>query len=372
MHTVTNQDEEMKIGSTSARAAALGTLLVLAGGCAASTDPPMPSRPTISAPPSPVETGPSGVGLLAPDPEASLTAPFLIATNEGIFAIAVDGAVEEVFSEPAAMVVDDTRGGVLFQEVRGRWAGLESPGGSTAIRWIEQGSGTAVDLMALEEGQFLELHDALEIGGDLAVYFTRSVGSTPEDMEDLLIRLDPVAGTEAEVRQVGGWEWGSDPISVTPSLIGATSTASVSRTFEFFDHEGAPVEVSGNPLNGPVGDCSSCPDLAELSAGASTLAFVELDPDDDGFLIIPELVLVEAESGNELVRLRLDRPDQGWVPASLDLGDGVVLMNRFVSGETGSEFDRPWVIDLRGEDPVIWEAALAGHARLLRSPPGIP
>jgi hypothetical protein len=310
-------------------------------------------------------------GLLAPDPAARPPAPLLIATADGILSVSGDGGTEEVVRTTAAIVVDDTRGGVLFQEVRGRWAALESPGGSTSIRWIEQGSGDAVDLVVPEEGQFLQLHDALEIGGDLAVYFTRSKGSNPDDMEDLLVRLDPVPRTEAEVRQVGGWEWASDPISVTPSLIGVTATASVSRIFEFFDHAGAPVDVSGNPLDTPAGDCSSCPDLAELSADASTLAYVEFGSDDGGFLIIPEVVLADAGSGEELVRLRLERQDQGWVPASLDLGDGVVVVNRRVSGEPESDFDRPWVIDIRGQVPVVWEAPLAGHARLVRSAPDV-
>jgi hypothetical protein len=343
---------------TRTHAARVVTLGVLAlAGCATSTvqTPPAPTSP---APTTPTPS-------TQPSDHATT---ILIAADGGIFSVSLDGAVEEVAPGATAIAVDDTRGGVLFQEVRGRWDGLESPGGATAIRWIQPGSGDTVDLVVPEQGEFLQLHDAVGVGGDLAVYFTRSTGSTPDDMEDLLVRLDPVSGTEADVRPVGGWEWGSDPISVTPSLIGATSTASVIRSFDFFDHDGTDVEVSGNPLDPPASDCASCPDLAEVSADASILAYVELGSDEDAYETLPELVLVDAESGNELERVRLERPDQGWVPASLDLGDGIVVVNRFVSGEGGSDFDRPLVIDLRKDDPVIWEAPMAGNARLLRAP----
>jgi hypothetical protein len=355
MDTAYDRHEVKMTGTRSARVVALGVLALV--GCATSA---------VQTPPAPTSPAPATAApTISPSDHATTV---LIATQDGIFSVSSDGVVEEVALGATVIAVDDTRGGLLFQEVRGRWDGLESPGGATAIRWIQQGSGETVDLVVPEQGQFLQLHDAVGLGGDLAVYFTRSTGSTPDDMEDLLVRLDPVTGMEAEVRTVGGWEWGSDPISVTPSLIGATSTSSVTRSFDFFDHDGTDVDVSGNPLDPPASDCASCPDLVELSPDASILAYVEFGSDHNGYETIPELVLVDPESGNELERVRLDRPDQGWVPASIDLGDSIVVVNRFVSGEGGSDFDRPLVIDLREDDPVIWEVPMVGNARLLRTP----
>jgi hypothetical protein len=356
--------------SAAGRAIGIGAALLLWAGCASPTVETAGSpTPTTAASTPPASTpAPPEDGLLGPDPAAQPGEPLLIATEDGIVSVTADGAVEEVVPDAAAIAVDDTRGGVFFQEARGRWDGQGSTEDATTIRWVTADGDAPIDLVAPESGQFLGLHDAIVLDGSAVVYYTRSEGSLPDDMVDDLVRIDPDEATVTEVREVGGWEWFSDPISVTPSLIGASSYASVARAFEFFDHRGSTVDVAGNPLAEPAFDCGSCPDLVEVSPDGSTLAHVELGEDAGGFLTIPELVLVDAGTGDELLRLRLDRPDQGWVAASLDLGDGAVVINRFVSGEVGSELDRPWVIDLGGDVPVVWEAPMAGMARLVRSP----
>jgi hypothetical protein len=76
--------------------------------------------------------------------------------------------------------------------------------------------------------------------------------------------------------------------------------------------------------------------------------------------MIPEVVLLDIESGAERRRLRLEWPEGGWMPASLDLDEGILLVNRWTSGELERELARPWVIDLRGD-----------NARLARSQPQI-
>jgi hypothetical protein len=91
---------------------------------------------------------------------------------------------------------------------------------------------------------------------------------------------------------------------------------------------------------------------------------VEFPRDARGYRIISEVVLLDIEHAAERRRLRLERPEGGCVPASLDLG--VLVVNRWTSGEVERDVTR--VIDLRRDDPVVWEAPIAGTARLLRSP----
>jgi hypothetical protein len=137
--------------------------------------------------------------------------------------------------------------------------------------------------------------------------------------------------------------------------------------FDFIDHAGKEVEVAGNPLPEPT-HTSPSPYVAEISSDASTLAYVEFGEDADGFFIIPELVLVDIESGEETLRLRLDRDDGGPLVESLDLGEGVIVVNRVQPDEVGERHvERPWIVDLRGDAPVVWEAPVAGTGRLPRS-----
>jgi hypothetical protein len=300
--------------------------------------------------------------LLAPDPAAAPPASLVVAGPGGVSSIS-PGAVRKLVTGRAVIAVDDTQGGVLFQRARGRF---DTPGVSTTIRWVRPGSDAPEDLVEPREGEQLELEDALRQRQGLDVFYTRSSGSTIKDSTDLLVRLNPQTGRAAELGEVGGWEWGS-AISITPALIGLTSVSEAYRSFEFLDPDGAPRKVPANPLSAPVLDCSHCPDLLELSHDAKTLAYVEFSPDARGYRIIPEVVLLDTESAAERRRLRLERPEGGWVPASLDLGDDILVVNRWTSGEVDRDLDRPWVIDLRGNDPVVWEAPIAGNARLLRS-----
>lgn len=300
---------------------------------------------------------------LLPDPEADPPAGIVLAGPGGVFSIGVGEAVRKIVTGGAVIAVDDTHGGVLFQRAQGRF---DKAGVSTTIHWVKRGSSTPEALVEPSRGEYLELEEALRQSHGPAVFYTRSTGSTIKDSSDVLVRLDPSTGHEAELGEVGGWEWGS-ALSITPSLIGLTSVSEAYRTFEFRGPDGARRRLRANPLRSPALDCGHCPDLLELSQDAKTLAYVEFPRDARGYRIIPEVVLLDTETAAERWRLRLERREGGWVPASLDLGDGVLVVNRWSSGEVERHLVRPWVIDLRGDDPVIWEAPIAGNARLARA-----
>ena len=334
------------------------TVLAIVAACGRPAgDAPSPAP---SASPSP-STSPADPSLLRPDPSAEPPASVVIAGPDGVFVIDTSGDVRQIVDEPAAVAVDDGAGGVVYQAARGRWYGTGNPP-STALRWRRAASSEAVTVADPEPGAALTLHDVL--GG--TVFATRSSGSGPEDMLDTLIAIDLVSGGERDIRNVGGWEYGSDPITVTSELIGASYVAEGSYGVDFFDHAGRTVEVPGNPIPEPNHEAGLA--LAELSPDAATLAYQESGPDAQGYITIPEVVFVETRTGEELRRLRLDRPDQGWGTVSFDLGERVLVVNRTVTGEYDALMDAPWVIDLSGPKPIVWEAPVAGRAQLLRSP----
>jgi hypothetical protein len=340
-------------------------LLLLTVGCTKldRAGIPPPTRGPDSSRPRP---SPTASGLLRPDPQALPPASLLIAGPEGVSLVSATGPVRELVQGSVAAAVDDTRGGLVYQRSREHY-GAGVPSNSTTIEWIKNGSGASTALVTPAAGQFLELHDAVELKGQPAVFYTRFEGGVGhEDTVHTLMRIDIPTGRQTTLRPVGGFEASSEPISVTASLIAMTRLENTKGAFEFLTPDGTPVSPARNPLP-PGSDCDApCPGLAELSPDAETLAYVERGADAQGYRIIPEVVLMHMNTGTELRRLRLDRPDQGWEPASLDLGNGVLVVNRLVSGEIDSAFAEPWVIDLAADEPLVWQAPLAGNARLVR------
>jgi hypothetical protein len=347
------------------RSPAVATLLVvLASGCADTPRGSPSAAPSTTGVSTPAPGDPS---LLGPDPAASPPAALLIAGPDGVTEVAPTGETRTLVQGPVAFAVDDTTGGLVYQVGRGRPYGDPSHP-STALIWQRAGGAAPTALAEPHPGTFFALHDALATpGGAVEVFATRASGSNPEDWLDTVVAFDPVSGSARDIRDVGGWEYGTEPVTVTPTLLGGSYSAEALIGMDFFDQRGNPVDIGGNPLPEPTHDCS-CPRLAELSPDAATLAYLEMGDDGQGFFIIPEVVLVDAGSGEELRRLRLDRPDQGWMPISFDLGDGVLVVNRSVTGEFDAPVDAAWVIDLREPEPVVWQAPVSGRAHLVRAP----
>jgi hypothetical protein len=354
-----------RTGPAVRRRLAIASVLLVVAGCTGPTSPGAGASPS----PSRAREAPA---LLGADPSAAAAAAVLVAGPDGVSVFTPDGGVRELVDGPVAIAVDDLRGGLLYQRARAR---LE-PGaasGPTAVERIAKNGRAPAVLVTPAPGQSLALHDSVDLGGEVAVFYTRfDGGAGHEDTVHTLMRAGAATGRPSEVRRVGGFEESSEPVSVTASLLVLTYLENTTGAFEFLSPDGTPVDAARNPRP-PGTNCDApCPDLAELSPDASTLAYMERGPDPAGYMTIPEVVLMDMDSGRELRRLRLDRPHQGWWPSSLDLGAGVVVVNRVASGTEGErEFVEPWLIDLRGEDPVVWQAPQAGHARLVRREPSV-
>ena len=324
--------------------------------CAAPSGPPTPA-PTSSS-----VASPDPNDLLHPDAGTSSPADVVIAAADGIYSIPEGGEPRRVYDGTAAVAVDDTRGGIVFQASRG----IDFPqpsSGSTEIRWQRSG-GSAELVVSPSEGQHLTLHDAVETTSGVRVLYTLSVGSTPDDSKDTLISLDPATGATREIRTVGAWEYASGPISVAPSVIGLTSYAEAFVEIEFFTHDAEAVDIPGNPL--PEANHEYRFYAAELRPDTEILGYLERSTSVVGAGNVPSVVLVDTDSGQELERLRL-LPGEDWQAVSLDIGNDVVIVNRTPIEPTDARYLEAWTIDLRGDVPVVWEAPIKGEARLLRS-----
>lgn len=106
--------------------------------------------------------------------------------------------------------------------------------------------------------------------------------------------------------------------------------------------------------------------MAELSDDGR-LAYYErfFDGAESRFI----LVVADLESGEELFRQDLNRPDQGWSPKTIDLLGNQVIVNRTESGLFDAPFIEALVIDL--DSGAVTEVVLAGHTRFFKGPMGI-
>lgn len=111
---------------------------------------------------------------------------------------------------------------------------------------------------------------------------------------------------------------------------------------------------------------AACFEYAELSDDGR-LAYLERDV--GGARVRFVLVVVDLDTGDELFRQDLERPDQGWVPKTIDLLGSQAIVNRSESGLYRAPFVDALLIDL--DTGVVSELGMVGHARFLKGPMGI-
>ena len=308
----------------------------------ASSSSDAPTTSTTAAPPTTTE---------APD---LIDAELLVAGPDAVSLVHTDLTVETLVDSPAFFAIDDLEGGVLFQIER--W----SDNRRSIVYQVAQGGSEAVATLIPAIDQGLTLNGMARDDGDPYIYYTRREGETPDDAVHTLRRYNLTSREVSELTDVGGWEWGSFPISISNSLILTNWSAEASHGMDFFDLEGnvAAVAADPDPVDDAFFDCYwECPSVGELSQDSERLVYVE-EVDGDSYAVIRHVA-----SGAEIRRLNLGFPDAWWV-AAFDLNSNYLVVNR----ETTDSMLQAWVFDLRDVDPEITVLPTAGYAYLTRSP----
>ncbi|NNF10523.1 MAG: hypothetical protein HKN74_09585, partial [Acidimicrobiia bacterium] len=226
--------------------------------------------------------------------------------------------------------------------------------------------------------QYLDLADAQ----DGAVWYTRrDAGGTPETTTETLLTLDIASGVVDEFTVTGGWESGALDLSVGGDTVVAYWSAEATTGFAYFDAESAArIGFPGDPyqstqfcVDGSLYDEATggfvaevCFEYAQLSDDGR-LAFYERA--FDGVQVRYVLVVVDLDSGDELFRQDLERPDQGWAPVEMDVLGDLVLVNRTETGVFDAPYTRALLIEL--STGLVTEVGVAGQARFLRGPMAI-
>lgn len=276
--------------------------------------------------------------------------------DPGVFTLLIEG--------PTVMAVDDTRGGVMFQRRRGRFGPGE---GSSIVWWVRPGSATAESLLVPSQpDHVLSLHDAVPLDGKLTVFYTRGEGANIEDMADTLRRYDVESHTVTELGGIGGWESGSDPVSIGGDVIAMTWYAEILNGFAFWDLEGADTSFPADPFGGDFCEDRQCQWSVEMAPDGATFAYFQQVEDGAGFLVNTDLIVAETGSGAELARVHIRGEQEGWFPQSIDLYRTTAVVNREPFGRDG--FLQPLFVEFGDAEPTIFEVPLAGYARLLRAP----
>ncbi len=337
-------------GATTTIVAEETTVAVASSATATTTTPPS----TSTAAPTTTSTSPAADG--PPD--------FLIAGEEGVILLRGDGTSETLVAGAVEFALDDSQGGLLFQIQRGKnYYGKDAP---TTVWWVPAGSTEARDLLVPGEGQQLTLYEARSDGGDLAVWYTRWEGTQPEDLIETLRRFDAATGMVTEIDVVAGWE-SSVLLSFGGDVIGRTWAGEGFCGMFFTDLAGEEIDFPAAPPRALEGEeCGGVADYGELSADGSQFAYVELVR-DGGIVVSTDVVIVDAATGSETVRLAGVRPEQvPWRIDDLDLAGDTLIVNRWFPDEGRSH--SPLIIDLSGPEPVVMEPAIPGIARIVREP----
>lgn len=261
------------------------------------------------------------------------------------------------------IAVPDGRGGVLFQESRGRPFGGSDP--STIVWWLEAGSSTPRELLVPSPGHFLSLHQVVEVDGRLKVLYTRHEGTGPNDMGDRLRLIDVETLDITELGWVGGWESLSYNITMGGGLVGREWLGEGWHGFAFTDSSGKETFIPADPFQGEAKmDCEApCRRLPALSRDGLHLAYIEYAYEGD---IVADFLLIirHVETGDELTTIPLGWR-QTWSPVSLDLVGSNVVVNRR-SGTLQDVTEPALLVDLATGQTV--EAPLAGEARIDPTP----
>jgi hypothetical protein len=287
------------------------------------------------------------------EPPPLLDVELLVAGPEAVSLVRSDLTVETLINSPAFFAIDDLAGGVLFQIER--WSGDRR----SIVYQVARGDGEAVATLIPAIDQGLTLHGMARDEGDPYIYYSRREGETPENAVTTLRRYNMASREVSELTDVGGWEWGSSPISISDSLIVANWGSEGLLGMNFFDLEGnmAAVAADPDPPDDPFFDChGECPSVGELSQDGERLVYVE-EVDGDSYAVIRHVA-----SGAEIRRINLGFPDAWWV-ASFDMTNDYLVVNR----ETSGSMLQAWVFDLRAVDPEIIALPAPGYAYLTRS-----
>jgi hypothetical protein len=327
---------------------------------------PHPTNKT--TPPPPPSTTPSTV---TPNGNASAP-PLIVTTSDGVLRIGADRETHRIIEGPVAVAVSDTAGGVVFQ--RGE--------GDTTLWHLPVGATEPVAIVRANPGEWLELFDITNSGGDAAIVYTLQEASTPQDSSATDTPSDTLRTTSLATRRtrvlatVGGWEWGASSISAGGNRFALETGREVTYHFEFRGTDGTVVRVPGNPYDDkarfPDGECPddpTCPHGLAIAADGSRFAYMEpLDahpPKDYGTLIHDyRVVVVDTTTGQDVGTVAVHFPQRDeidiYVP-SLDLVDNTVIVNWTTLNGTTRQPQAPLIADL--DSGHVSTISVAGIAR---------
>jgi hypothetical protein len=334
-----------------------------------STSPPPTTAPpvtdTTAAP-----TEESTTTTVAPlSGETPLPGTVIVAADTGVWVNAYQGGSTQLitwstpieFEEDAIdFAIDDTRGGFIVQPDRGSYS---YTGADAIAYWIPKGEAALRSVLVPAEDQGLVIEDVVAQGETVGIYYTRTEGSLPEDASQTLRRFDLDTKAVEEIVQTGGWESGSNDISIGGDLILANGAGEAFLWVNLYDLSGNLTSSPANPLPDGEFDCyPTCGWGAALNPDGTQLVYPTVA---DG---VTTFTIANVADGS--IAMTFTLPSQGaWQVESLDLGADFLVVNRV---EEGSVWNSPaWVVDLASGGLEWWEVPHNGVARLVRTVPEI-
>ena len=277
---------------------------------------------------------------------------FLVANDDGVFMVEGDKTTQLVEGE-VYIAMDDLQGGIIYQP--------EQFGGRVVYR-LPPGQSEPHELLVATPEQSLILNDVVARGDDVENWYTRDEGSTIEDYSETLRVYSFRDRSVTDLGEVAAWE-SSTRVSVSPDLVVMEYWVEIWYGFVFYDSQLERVEVPVDPHAEGSVDFECLPDCPPtdpfLSDDGSEIAWLESE--EVGPDVYEKVVVVsEVDTGRTIARASL--PDDGGFVESFDLGDGVVLVNRYDEGGW-----LPALLIELGPEPTFTELPIAGNARLVRS-----
>jgi hypothetical protein len=270
------------------------------------------------------------------------------------------------FDPLSLRVMDDLAGGLVYQT------------DVSAILWLGTGADHSIVVASVDdaESESVNIEDVVVINGAVELWYSRWRGldwRDSYDIESMVQTLNRVVidgGQPTEVASVGGWE-SATSVTVGGERLGIEFLAEGNYYFAVADLE---LQLLPQPWNfhdpdhmEPAG-CDQCPTGLVVSDDGSRAMF--LSPNTQDAVTIPELVIIDLESGEELAKLEipgfnwpLGYPAEGPEITTIDILGNLVLVSGANEGEA---FPAVWT-DLTSEEPVWHELPEAGKARFLRS-----
>ena len=354
----------------------LGLLLLALAftGCALEADDPVTTitaspasttLPTVSTSPPTTRptTATSTTTSVFPPPAAECPPVLVVGERSTIigpdcstYAVEIDGTIQ---AADGLVLMDDLAGGLLYQT------------GPSAILWLETGAAGPTALVEAAPTETVWLEDVVRVVDEVEVWFTRWTGGDsdiPEDHVQTLERMVVDGEHPTVVGQVGGWESGSI-VTVGGEVIALQNWAEGFYMFSINDLELDRLPQPWAPYDEPADvGCEDCPVNLVVADDGSKVAFLSPEPGET--TIVPILLVVDIESGEELARI--DVPGFDWPTGSqgdgpeagfIDILGDVVLIN----GWNGERSVPAIWTDLRADEPSWEELEFRGDARFLRS-----